>query len=97
MNIQDMFDVGEIMEWEDKSKKIKVLDGDDCEITGKALNKNKVILHMKRLVDNSEGNVFVRLNEKFHDQFPISKKLLASQKVIGMTLNQFKEFNIEEL
>ena len=97
MNIQDMFDVGEIMEWEDKSTKIKVLDGDDCEITGKALNKNKVILHMKRLVDDSEGNVFVRLKEKYHDQFPVSKKLLASKKVIGMSLNQFKKFSVEEL
>lgn len=97
MNIQDMFDVGEIMEWEDKSTSIKVLDGDDCEITGKALNKNKVILHMKRLSDGSEGNVFVRLKEEFHDQFPISKKLLASKKVIGMSLNQFKNFKVEEL
>jgi hypothetical protein len=97
MNIQDMFDVGEIMEWEDKAKSIKVLDGDDCEITGKALNKNKVILHMKRLVDNSEGNVFVSLKDKFHDQFPISKKLLGSKKVIGMSLNQFKMLDIEEL
>jgi hypothetical protein len=97
MNIQDMFQVREIMEMEDKSKSIKVLDGDDCQIMSKALNKNKIILHMKRAGDGSEGNVFVYLKEQFHDQFPVSKKLFASKKVVGMTLNQFKEFAIEEL
>lgn len=97
MNIKDMFEVGEIMESEEKDTKIKILDGDDCEITGKALNKNKIILHMKRLSDGSEGNVFVRLKDEFSDQFPISKKLLASKKVVGITLNQFKEFDVEEL
>ena len=95
--IKDMFDVGEIMEWEDKSKAIKVLDGDDCEITGKALNKNKIILHMKRMTDDSEGNVFVKLKEEFHDQFPVSKKLLGSKNVVGLSLNQFKEFSIDKL
>jgi hypothetical protein len=39
MVIKDMFEVGEIMEDEDKAKSIKVLDGDNCVITGKALNK----------------------------------------------------------
>src|SRR5258708_40201403 len=97
MNIQDMFDVGEIMEMDDKAKSIKVLDGDDCEITGKALNKNKIILHMKRSNDNSEGNVFVRLKEEFSKDFSTSKKLLGSKSVVGLTLNQFKSFNIEEL
>jgi hypothetical protein len=97
MNIKDMFQVREIMEMEDKAKSIAVLDGDNCVITGKALNKNKVILHMKREGDGSEGNVFVWLKDEFHDQFPISKKLFASKKVIGITLNQFKEFSIEEL
>lgn len=97
VTIKDIFEVGEIMEWEDKAKSIKILDGDDCEITGKALNKQKIILHMKRKGDGSEGNVFVRLKDEFLDQFPISKKLLASKKVIGITLNQFKAFDIEKL
>lgn len=97
MNIKDMFEVGEIMEWEDKSKSIKVLDGDDCVITGKMLNKQKIILHMKRLADGSEGNVFVRLKDQFHDQFAVSKKLLACKKVVGLSLNEFKNFNVEEL
>ena len=47
MNIKDMFEVGEIMESEDKATSIKILDGDDCEITGKVLNRHKIILHMK--------------------------------------------------
>ena len=85
------------MEWEDKPKSIKALDDDDCTITDKALNKNKIILHMKRAVDGSEGNVFVWLKDEYHDQFPISKKLFASKKVAGLTLSQFKNFNIEEL
>ncbi len=85
------------MEMEDKSTKIKILDSDDCVITGKALNKDKIILHMKRLVDDSEGNVFVRLKEEFLDQFAVSKKLLSSKKVVGLTLNQFSNFNVEEL
>ena len=85
------------MEWEDKSKSIPVLSGDDCEITGKMLNRKNIILHMKRLSDGSEGNVFVKLLEDNRDHFPISKKLLASKKIIGMTLNQFKKLDIEEL
>ncbi len=97
MKIKDMFEVREIMEMEDKSKSIKVLDGDDCVIMSKALNKNKIILHMKRVVDDSEGNVFVSLKEEYEKDFAISKKLFASKKVIGLTLNQLKEFDIEEL
>jgi hypothetical protein len=97
MLIKDIFDVGEIMEMEDKAKSIKVLDGDDCEITGKVLNKNKIILHMKRLSDGSEGNVFVKLKDDNKEHFPTSKKLLASKKVIGMSLNKFKNLDIEEL
>lgn len=85
------------MEMEDKSKKIKILDDDDCVIISKGLNKNKIILHMKRKVDDSEGNVFVYLKDEFHDQFPVSKKLFASKKVIGLTLGEFKKFDVEEL
>ena len=97
MQIKDIFVVGEIMEWEDKAKSIKILDDDDCLITGKAINKNKIILHMKREKDGSEGNVFVRLKDEFDDQFITSKKLFASKKVIGISLNEFKEFEIENL
>lgn len=97
MTIKDLFEVGEIMEWEDKATSIKVLGGDDCEITGKVLNKNKIILHMKRNLDGSEGNVFVKLKDDAKEHFQTSKKLLASKKVIGLTLNEFKDFNIEEL
>ncbi len=97
MQIKDIFMVGEIMEWEDKAKSIKILDDDDCLITGKAINKNKIILHMKREKDGSEGNVFVRLKDEFDDQFITSKKLFASKKVIGISLNEFKEFEIENL
>ena len=97
MHVNEMFEVGDIMEWEDKAKNIKVLDDNDCLITGKVLNKQKIILHMKRVSDNSEGNVFVKLKEEFHDQFPTSKKLLASKKVVGMTLSQFKNLDVEEL
>ena len=97
MTIKDMFEVGVIMEAEDKAKSIKVLDDNDCLITGKVLNKHKIILHMQRASDSSEGNVFVRLKDEFSDQFPVSKKLLASKKVIGMTLGQFKNLIVEEL
>ncbi len=97
MKIKEMFEVGVIMEDEDKAKSIAVLDDANCEITGKVLNKHKIILHMKRLTDNSEGNVFVRLKDEFHDQFPISKKLLATKKIIGMTLGAFKNLDVEEL
>lgn len=97
MKVKEMFEVGTIMEMEDKAKSIKALDDDNCEITGKVLNKHKIILHMKRMLDNSEGNVFVRLKDEFHDQFPISKKLLATKKIIGMTLGAFKNLDVEEL
>ena len=97
MTIQELFEVGEIMEWEDKDKKIKPLDGDDCVITGKQLNKNKIIFHMQRASDGSEGNVFVKLKDGNKSDFPTSKKLLATKKTMGMTLNQLKNLNIEEL
>lgn len=97
MLIQDMFTVREIMEMEDKSKSIKILDDDNCVIVSKGLNKNKIILHLKRTADGSEGNVFVYLKDEFHDQFPVSKKLFASKKVIGLTLGEFKKFSVEEL
>ena len=45
MTIKDIFEVGEIMEWEDKAKSIKTLSADDCIITGKQLNNKKIILH----------------------------------------------------
>ena len=85
------------MESEDKATSIKILDDDDCLITGKVLNQHKIILHMQRESDGSEGNVFVRLKDQFHDQFPVSKKLLASKKVIGMSLKEFKDFDVEQL
>ena len=97
MVIQDLFEVGEIMENENKSVKIKVLDGDDCIITGKALNKYKIILHMKRESDGSEGNVFVKLKDGDRANFPTSKRLLASKNIVGLTLNKFKEMDIEQL
>ena len=97
MSIKEMFEVMNIMEMDDKSKHIKVLTGDDCQIVGKSLNKNKIILNMRRTEDGSEGNVFVYLKDEFKDQFATSKKLFASRKVIGLTLNQFKEFSIEGL
>ena len=97
MTIKDKFEIGTIMEDEEKSAKIVVLDGDNSKIMSKALNKNKIILHMEREEDGSVGNVFVRLKDEFSDDFPTSKKLFASKKVIGLTLNQFKDFDIEEL
>lgn len=97
VNIKDMFEIGEIMEQEDKAKSIKALDDDDCVITGKALNKNKIILHMKRATDGSEGNIFVRLNDTYEKQFDVSKKLFASKKIIGLTLGQLRKLDIEKL
>jgi hypothetical protein len=52
---------------------------------------------MERKSDGSEGNVFVKLKEQYEDQFLVSKKLLASQKVIGMSLEEFKRLDIEKL
>ncbi len=97
MKVFEMFEIGSIMEDENKSKSIDILGGDDCEITSKALNKNKIILHVKRLSDGSEGNVFVRLKEEHAKEFLSSKRLLASKKFIGLTLNQFKELEVDEL
>lgn len=97
MKIKDVFEIGEIMEDEEKSDKIKILDADDCVIMSKALNLRKIILHMKRATDGSEGNVFVRLKDKYEKDFASSKKLFASKKIIGMSLNQLKETEVEEL
>ena len=85
------------MEWEDKSKSIKVLSYDDCVITSKMLNKRKIILHVERKSDKSEGNVFVRLHEKFEKEFMTFKKLLASKSIMGKSINEFKEMEVEEL
>ena len=97
MVIKDIFDVGEIMEVEEKSKKIKVLDAENCVIVGKALNKNKIILNMKREEDGSIGNVFVKVTDGNKEYFQTSKKLLASKNVLGLTLNEFKNFDVEKL
>ena len=92
-----MFEIGSIMEMDEKAKSIKVLNDDNCVIASKGLNKNKIILRMLREADGSEGNVFVRLKEEYTKDFATSKKLFASQKVLGLTLGQFKKFNVEEL
>lgn len=97
MQVKDMFEVGKILEWEDKSTDIQTLSGDDCEITGKTLNRRKIILHMKRTSDGSEGNVFIVLKPEFQDQYDISRKLLGSKKVMGMSLNQFINLDVESL
>lgn len=97
MNVEEMFDVGGIMEMEDKSKKIPILSDDDCKIMSKQLNKDKIILHVQREGDSSEGNVFVKLKEQFHDQFMVSKKLFASKKIVGMTLNEMRHLDVEML
>ncbi|MBL8029885.1 MAG: hypothetical protein JNN11_01420 [Candidatus Doudnabacteria bacterium] len=97
MKVKDMFLVGEIMEWEDKPKSIKVLSYDDCIITSKILNKRKIILHVERQADNSEGNVFVRLDEKYESEFVVFKKMLSSKNIIGKSLNEFREMEVEEL
>jgi hypothetical protein len=52
---------------------------------------------MKRESDGSLGNVFVYLKDEFGKEFQTSKKLLASKAVEGLTLKQFKEFEIEKL
>lgn len=97
MTIKEMFEVGEILESEEKATNIKTLDKDDCLITGKMLNRKKIILHMKRTKDDSVGNVFVGLRPEFADQYAVSRKLLGSKKVIGMSLNEFINLDIEEL
>jgi hypothetical protein len=97
MEIKDKFEIGSILEWEDKSDKIAALDSDNCIIVNKAPNNKKVILHMKRESDDSEGKVFVRLKDEFAEDFPLFKKLLASKKFIGLTLGEFKKMDIEEL
>ena len=75
MIIQDIFEVGEIMESEEKDKKIVVLNADNCVIVGKTLNKNKIIMQMKRESDGSTGNCFVKLKEGMKSEFQTSKKL----------------------
>ena len=97
MKVKDIFEIGVIMEDEEKTKSIKILDADDCKITGKTLNRNKIILHMKRESDGSEGNVFVRLNDANEKNFPVSKKLLGSKKVLGLSLNELKNYEIDSL
>ena len=96
MTIKDVFNVGAIMEWEDKPKSIAVLDGNNCKIMSKAMNNKNIIFHMQREGDGSEGNVFVKLKENGKD-FLVLKKLFASKKVIGISLNEFKKFEIAEL
>jgi hypothetical protein len=43
MTVEEMFEVGRIMEWEDKSNNLKVLDDHDCQIVSKMLNGHKII------------------------------------------------------
>ena len=97
MQVKDIFEVGIILEDEEKAKEIAVLTANDCVIKGKVLNRHKIILQMERASDGSKGNVFARLKDDHEKDFPISKKLLASKKIIGLTLNEFKNLDIESL
>jgi hypothetical protein len=97
MTIEDMFEVGSIMEPEDKLSGQVDLNGDDCVIMSKGLNKDKIILRMERKSDGIQGNVFVRLKEEHKGNFAVSRKLLGSQKVNGLTLGEFKVFPVENL
>lgn len=97
MTVEEMFNVGEIMEWEDKAKSIEPLNENNCVIVSKVLNKYKIILHLQRENDKSEGNVFVSLKEEFKSNFQTSKKLLASKDVLGLTLKQLKKIDTEKI
>ena len=85
------------MEPEDKVATQADLKVDDCVIVSKGLNKNKVILHLQRKGDGIEGNVFVKLKEKYEKDFITSRKLLGSKAVNGLTLDEFRAFDIDKL
>ncbi|HYF05022.1 MAG TPA: hypothetical protein VEA59_02525 [Patescibacteria group bacterium] len=97
MRISEMFEIGQIFESDEKSPNIKALSSDDAVIVGKMLNRKKIILHMKRESDASEGNVFVRLKDEYQDQFALSKKLLATKHILGLSLNQLRNLQIDAL
>jgi hypothetical protein len=95
MFIKEVFSLGEIYQMTEGP--VGVLDMDNCEITGKVMNKSKIILHLERLSDGRKANVFLRLKDDFLDRRDDFKKFLASKKIIGMSLNQLNNLEIAEL
>jgi len=96
MYFKDIFTIGEI--FQSKSKTKADLDLDNCQITEKRMNNKSIILHIKRATDGKEANVFVRLKDEFKDSNKLDfKKLFASNKIIGLSLNQLNNTKVEEL
>ncbi len=93
MLFKDIFTIGEIFQTASRTK--ADLDLDNCKITGKRMNNKSIILHIKRAEDGKEANVFVRLIDPINRES--FKKLLASNKIIGMSLNELKGMKVEEL
>ena len=93
MYIKEVFEIGSIFQPVSRTKSL--LDQDNCQITGKRMNNKSIILHIKRKEDGKEANVFVRLIDPINRES--FKKLLASNKIIGMSLNELKEMKVEEL
>jgi len=95
MFFKDIFTIGEIYQTNSKTK--ADLDLDNCQIIGKQMNNKSVILKIKRAGDGKEAAVFVKLNDEHLANKEDFKKLFASKKIIGMSLNQLKDSKVEDL
>ena len=95
MYIKEEFIIGSIYQPVSRTKEL--LDLDNCKITEKRMNNKSIILHLKRTQGSGEANVFLRLKDEFKDNRDDFKKLLASHKVVGLSLNELKGMKVEDL
>ena len=96
MFVKEVFTIGDIFQTASKTK--ADLDLDNCKIVSKMMNNKSVILHVKRLSDGKEANVFVKLKDDLEGDHKLDfKALFASKKIVGMSLNELKDIKIEDL
>ncbi|RJO61205.1 hypothetical protein C4544_03480 [candidate division WS5 bacterium] len=92
MKIKEIFRIGGIMQ--SIGGPTIYLDRDNCVVHNKTKNEDAIILRLKRESDGEEGNVYLRVQDKFKG---IKDQLLnwafTSSSIMGLTLNQLESLD----
>ncbi len=73
------------------------LDWDNCKIDKKTRNEYGLVLRLKRESDGEEGTASLKLKDEFKDRKDLLRQIFVSEKVMGLTLNELKDLEIEVL
>ena len=93
MKTKDLFHGFNIIGFNTNSR---YLSEDSGQIVTLNLNNDSIFIHLKRDLDSTEGDSVLRLNDKFkHEEKEIFDWILNNEKkIIGMTLGQLRELEI---